>query len=107
MSAFEPEAGVYNERTSLAWQRTALALVAGSAIVARLTLDRLGPVAVASLVLVLPLALWVMLESRGRYTRHAGVARPRSRGGRAPTALVLATVILALTELAAVVVRMG
>ena len=37
--------GVGNERTALAWQRTALALVAGSAILTRLTFDRLGAVA--------------------------------------------------------------
>ncbi|MGH3314850.1 MAG: DUF202 domain-containing protein, partial [Nocardioidaceae bacterium] len=61
MSApFEPSPTVSNERTALAWQRTALALLAGSAIVARLTVDRIGALAVLSLVVVLPLATWVM-----------------------------------------------
>lgn len=95
--------GVSNERTALAWQRTALALLAASAIVARLTLARLGVVAVVSLLVVLPLALWVMVESRGRYAHAAGVrTRSRPRGGRAPLALACATALIALTELAAI-----
>ncbi len=42
MNLQEPEPGVYNERTALAWQRTALALVTGAAIVSRLSLNSLG-----------------------------------------------------------------
>ena len=102
MSAPDLDAGVYNERTALAWQRTALALIAGSAVVSRLTVDRVGVLAVVSLVVTMPLALWVMVESRGRYAHDAGVRRrPRSRGGRAPTVLTLVTVLVGLTELAA------
>lgn len=97
----------HNERTALAWQRTALALMAGSAVVARLTLDRLGVLAVGSLLVVLPLALWVMLESRGRYAHDARVrTRPGPRGGRGPAVLALLTVVVALTELAAVLAGM-
>ncbi len=98
----ETDPGVYNERTALAWQRTALALLAGSAVVSRLTLDRIGVLAVASVIVTMPLALWVMLESRGRYAHDAGVRRrPRSRGGRAPGILAVVTVLIGLTELAA------
>jgi hypothetical protein len=97
--------GRANERTALAWQRTALSLAAASALLARLTFDRLGLMALLSIV-ALPLSVWVFLESRQRYSRDAGV-RPgtRSRDGRAPAALTLATAVTAATELAALLVR--
>jgi hypothetical protein len=94
--------GNANERTALAWQRTALSLVGGAAVLGRLTFDRLGVVAVAMLGVSTGLALWVLAESRGRYAHDAGVRRrPRSRGGRAPAALAAATGVLGLTEAAA------
>jgi uncharacterized membrane protein YidH (DUF202 family) len=96
------DAGIANERTALAWQRTALSLAAGAAVLARLTFDRLGVVAVAALALALTLAVWVLAESRGRYAHDAGVRlRDRPRGGRAPAALAAATVLVGLTEAAA------
>jgi uncharacterized membrane protein YidH (DUF202 family) len=102
VSTHDPDPGVYNERTALAWQRTALALLAGSAVVARLTLDRIGVLALVSLALTMPLALWVMAESRGRYAHDAGVRRrARSRSGRAPAALAVGTALVGCTELAA------
>ncbi|MGH3355301.1 MAG: DUF202 domain-containing protein [Nocardioidaceae bacterium] len=102
MSLHDPGSGVYNERTALAWQRTALAMLAAAGVVSRLTLDRIGVLAVVSLLVVLPLVLWVMLESRGRYAHDAGVRRrPRSRGGRSPAFLATAIVLIGLTELAA------
>jgi uncharacterized membrane protein YidH (DUF202 family) len=102
MPTEDPGAG--NERTALAWQRTALALVAGAALLTRLTLDRLGWFAVVSVVVAGPLAGWVFVESRLRYAQAAAVrARPRPRGGRAPLALALATVVVATVELAALV----
>lgn len=97
--------GLVNERTALAWQRTALALMAGSAVLARLTFDRLGAMAFAGVVVVLPLSMWVLVESRGRYAHDAGARlRRRHRGGRAPAALTVATVVLALVELVAIIV---
>ena len=97
--------GVGNERTALAWQRTALSLVAASAILTRLTFDRLGAVALTSVLLAAPLGLWIFLESRGRYEHDAGISRrARSRGGRAPLTLTIATVIVGLTELLALLV---
>ncbi|HET6560542.1 MAG TPA: DUF202 domain-containing protein [Marmoricola sp.] len=94
--------GRANERTALAWQRTALSLVAGAAVLARLTFDRLGVLAVGTLGVSALLALWVLAESRGRYAHDAGVRlRPRSRGGRAPAALAVAAVVVGLTEAAA------
>jgi uncharacterized membrane protein YidH (DUF202 family) len=95
--------GVSNERTALAWQRTALALIAGAAILSRLTLERLGLVAFVALGVVLPLSAWVLVESRGRYANDAGTGpRMRSRGGRAPSAVAVATLVLALVELLAI-----
>jgi uncharacterized membrane protein YidH (DUF202 family) len=78
------DAGIANERTALAWQRTALSLATGAAVLARLTFDRLGVVAVAALAVALALALWVLVESRGRYAHDAAVRlrdRPRRRRG--------------------------
>ncbi|WP_340537730.1 DUF202 domain-containing protein [Nocardioides sp. GXZ039] len=95
----EPDVGLSNERTALAWQRTALSLLAGVAVVARLTFDDVGlllllPLGVAGL-----LALWVFAESRFRYRRPAAGVR---RGGRAPFALAVATVLIAAVELIAI-----
>ncbi len=103
MAVTDPGAG--NERTALAWQRTALALVAGSAILSRLTFERLGAVALASVILAAPMGLWVFVESRGRYAHDAGInRRPQSRGGRAPLTLTIATLIVGFTELLALLV---
>jgi uncharacterized membrane protein YidH (DUF202 family) len=98
----DPDAGVHNERTALAWQRTALSLLAGSAIVTRLSLDDLGLLAVAGFVVVLVLVGLVLRESHGRYHDEAGIRRrTRPRGGRAPAMLAVVTVLVGLTELAA------
>ena len=98
--------GVSNERTALAWQRTALSLIAASAVIARLTWSRLGVVAVAALTVATLLSLWVFVESRGRYAHDAGSgSRGRSRGGRAPAAVAVATALIAVTELASLVPR--
>jgi uncharacterized protein DUF202 len=98
------EQGAQNERTALAWQRTALSLLAGSAAVCRLTIDRLGPLALMCVVVAAPAAGWVFLESRGRYRHDAEIkARERPRGGRAPAALAPVTATIALTELAALI----
>lgn len=97
--------GVSNERTALAWQRTALALMAGTAIMARLTYSQLGWLALVVLSVALLLGFWVFLESWLRYTHHAGIRfRARPRGGRAPASLAVATILIAGTELAAQVV---
>jgi hypothetical protein len=97
--------GVSNERTALAWQRTTLALLAGAAIISRLTFERLGLAAWVALGVVMPLSAWVLVESRGRYVNDAGGSRSllRSRGGRAPAAVAVATLTLALVELLAIV----
>jgi uncharacterized membrane protein YidH (DUF202 family) len=104
----EPSRGVQNERTALAWQRTALSLAGASAALTRLTFDRLGPVALVSAAVAVPLTLWVFVESSGRYQHDAQIRRRRrSRGGRAPAALAIAVVVMALTELAALLLGGG
>lgn len=91
-----------NERTALAWQRTALSLMAGAAIMGRLTFGRLGYVALVVLAVAAVLSLWVFIESRRRYAQRLGHrTRPRPRGGRAPLFLTLALALIAVTELAA------
>jgi uncharacterized membrane protein YidH (DUF202 family) len=93
------EAPLATERTALSWQRTALSLLAGSLILARLTFDRLGALAILGVVVTVVLASWVLWESRTRYHR-GGISRP-VRGGRAGLALASAMSVLALVELAA------
>src|SRR5688572_3604201 len=98
------DVGVSSERTALAWQRTALALLAGGVIIPRLTFERVGLVASVALGVVMPLSVWVLVETRGRYAKDAGTrSRWRSRDGRAPSAVTVATLVLALAELFAIV----
>ncbi len=52
-----PDPGIGNERTALAWQRTALAVLAAAAILSRLTFDRLGLLALVSVGASAPIAL--------------------------------------------------
>ncbi len=100
------DAGESHERTALAWQRTALALVAGSAVLTRLTFERLGLLALISVGVVAPLGLWLMLESRGRHRRTAGpAATTRTGSAAAPLVLTLATSAVAIVEIAALLVR--
>lgn len=93
-----------NERTALAWQRTALSLTAASALMSRLAFERLGWVALLNAI-ALPLSVSVLLESRLRYSHGAGI-RPRRRppDGRAPAALAFASVATAATALVAMFV---
>ena len=101
-----PDPGIGNERTAFAWQRTALSLVAGAAIMCRLTFDELGGLALLAPAAAVPLAGWVLLISRRRYRRDLnGWVLAQARGGRAPTILALATVVLASTEAAVLFAR--
>lgn len=93
--------GIQNERTALAWQRTALSLMAASAILSRLTITRLGALGLLTLAVAFPLSLWVFLQSRQRYQRDVTSRqwRGRSRGGKSAAALAIATAVIALVEL--------
>ena len=94
--------GVQNERTALAWQRTALSLLAGSAIVSRLTIERIGSAALLCVLAALPVTLWILHLSRVRYRRHTADEQSRSRDGRTPACLALVAVMVSLTELVAI-----
>lgn len=99
---FFRDPGLQNERTALAWQRTALSLVAASAILARLSWASADAATTLLLTLAAGLSLWVFLESRFRYAHSAGVRlRPRKRGGRGPLSLAVATALIGVAELVA------
>ncbi|TIC88829.1 DUF202 domain-containing protein [Nocardioides sp. GY 10113] len=100
--------GLSNERTALAWQRTALSLTVAAIAMGRVTFERLGGIAAAALTVAALLSAWVFVESRLRYsTHHAAARRGRPRGGRAALALTTATTLIALTEIAALVRGIG
>ncbi len=92
--------GIANERTALAWQRTALSLVAGAAIVARIGAEEAGSLIVVIMGVAVVLGVWVLAESSGRYRHSSGSKeRARGRGGRAALALAIATALIAVGEL--------
>jgi len=95
--------GKYEERTVLAWHRTALSITAGALIQLRLTYGKapgwlLGVIIVAALLSVVAVA-----ESRHRYP---GVTSGRSavvdRGGRLSFLLTFSVILLMTAELAVV-----
>lgn len=92
--------GLQNERTELAWQRTALAMVAGAALLARLHFDALGAWSLAGMVIVLGLGGWVVLEGRARYVAWGEQQMARPRDGRAAALLSIMIVVLAAIQLA-------
>ena len=93
------------ERTTLAWRRTGLALLVGSLTIGRLTLDALGPAVVVPTALGAVLAAWVMVVS----LRARRFARPHPHqpafsvlaDGRLPAVVAALVGGLALGELAA------
>jgi len=94
--------GAQNERTALAWTRTALALLVGVVLAARLAADPLGVVALAFAIVVAPLALVILLMARRRYLRaHVALHQERDLpDGRLPALVALVTCLLAVLELA-------
>ena len=100
--------GMQQERTTLAWRRTGLALLVGSLTVGRLTLDSLGPVVVVPTVVAVTLTLYVLADTlRQRRLGREHPDDPRFsvlHDGR--LVAVVAAVIggLSLGELAAAVV---
>jgi len=98
------DAGVQNERTSLAWQRTALALFGGILLAARLGF-RQWPVATAvALTPTLGLAVAMLYLSSRRYRQaHAALnGTGPTPGGRLPLFAASAITLLGLAALAAV-----
>ena len=89
------------DRTVLAWHRTGFALLAGAAVLSRLTADRLGPASVAGLVVVAVLVLWMVGAAVADARRRTG-DYSRGRDGHRTAALCAGIVVVGLTELAAV-----
>jgi uncharacterized membrane protein YidH (DUF202 family) len=98
------DAGVQNERTALAWQRTALALLGAIVVAARFGMRHWPVVTAAALTPALALAL-AMLHLAGRRYRQAQAAMrdeaPRP-GGRLPLFAAASITLLGLAALAAV-----
>ena len=95
--------GASGERTVLAWQRTAFSLLAGAAVLARLTGDRLGLASLAGLAITASLVLWAVLVVvvGGVGVRGRSAAAVRDRDGRPAAALCAGIVVVGLTELGA------
>jgi hypothetical protein len=100
--------GRAQERTTLAWRRTGLALLVGAVTIARLSVEHLGLFVLAPAALAAGAALWVVV--RGVSTRRAGAGRAVAdapspfavlRDGRMPAVVALTLGLLALGELAA------
>ncbi|MEO3936790.1 DUF202 domain-containing protein [Dermatophilaceae bacterium Soc4.6] len=94
--------GLAVERTTLAWQRTALSLLGVSLLLARLAYERLGPAVLV--VVAVSLAHVVGLLRGLRHRQHARLGTSTSR--RPPMAVGTHAALLSLqvTLLAAVVV---
>jgi putative membrane protein len=98
------DAGVQNERTALAWQRTGLALFGGTVVAARLGLRHWPVATVVALAptLLLSVAMLQMASRRYRLARAALHERRPGPGGRLPFAAAAAVTLLGLAALAAV-----
>ncbi len=100
--------GMQQERTTLAWRRTGLALLVGSLTIGRLTLDSLGSAVVIPTVITASLALYVLADTlRQHRLAHVHPEEPGFsvlRDGR--LVVVVSTVIgvLALGEVVAAAV---
>ena len=99
MNSLDP--GVANERTSMAWQRTALAGLAGAAIITRLTWDVVGIVSLMPLLFSVFTAGWIFREGALRYL-HAGTARRRD--GLMPFLVAVVVTSACLVQLASALV---
>lgn len=95
-----------NERTSLAWQRTALSVTVAALVVTRLAASALGGLAVVVLAVSLALAGTIFLSARWEYRRRAGMPAPTRGVHEGARALLLAldVVLLGAVELAAIAV---
>lgn len=100
--------GLQQERTTLAWSRTSLALAAGALVVGRLTLGDLGPGALLPAAVSGVLALWVWLGVQRR--KRLALTHPQDprfsilRDGRLPAAAAGVVGLLALGEVAAALI---
>jgi uncharacterized membrane protein YidH (DUF202 family) len=104
--------GRAQERTTLAWRRTGLALLVGAVTIARLTIDHLGPVVLAPAALAAAAALWVVVRGVASHREAPASGADRAthdtsspfavlRDGRMPAVVALTLALLAVGELAA------
>jgi len=102
------DAGVQNERTALAWQRTGLALFGATIVAGRLGMRDWPVATVLALAPALLLSV-VMMRLAGRRYRHARAAasddQRRGPGGRLPFTAAAAVTLLGLASLVAVLAR--
>lgn len=102
--------GMQQERTTLAWRRTGLALLVGTLTIGRLTLDSLGVAVVLPTVLVAVLAAYVVADTlRQRRLALVHPDDPRFsvlRDGRLVAAVAVVVGALGLGELVVSVLRL-
>ena len=99
------DAGVQNERTALAWQRTGLALFGATIVAARLGMRHWPVATVLALAPSLLLSVVMMRLASLRYRRAQAALHDQRHGpgGRLPFAAAAAVTLLGLAALAAVV----
>lgn len=97
-----PDAGAQNERTSLAWSRTGLALLAAAAVAGRFTAGPLGAAGVVVAAAAAVASVWVLVVARRRYrAAHAALhGRLALPDGRLPAMVSAVVVLLGVVELA-------
>jgi putative membrane protein len=98
------DAGVQNERTALAWQRTGLALFGATLVAGRLGARHWPVATVLTLAPTLLLSVAMMHLAARRYRRAQAALNDwrNSPGGRLPFTAAAAVTMLGLSALAAV-----
>ncbi|MFD1812175.1 DUF202 domain-containing protein [Rhodococcus gannanensis] len=98
------DSGLANERTALAWQRTALSVVVGTAVITRLVGLTSGFMWVAFLVGVTLLVAWALAMSRVRCLRVSDSRRGAARSGLPSLMLAGVVCLVGVGELIVVLV---
>lgn len=98
-----PDSGLQNERTSLAWRRTALALLVAAATMAKVTAPEWGAAAAAWLLVGAPGALAILVGSSRIYQAR----RTDSLAAPPATAVVLASATTTAIGALALVLLLG
>jgi uncharacterized membrane protein YidH (DUF202 family) len=99
--------GLQQERTTLAWRRTGLALVVAAVVIGRLSMAELGGTAIVLTAFAAAGAAWMAIATlrRSKLSEASSVDSAFDsvlRDGRPPAALAAVTCVLAVVELATV-----